>query len=411
MTATESTNALTALAGLRVLEIGAMVAVPYCGKLLASLGADVVKIEPPKTGDPSRIRGPFPGDNPHPERSGTFLYLNTGKRSITLDVDDPQGRHMLWELAVQTDVIIHDSPPSLAHSRGLEREALAAANPGLNPGLIVAAVTPLGSTGPNSGHAAHDVNVFHAGGEGNLLPNGLALDTFPDRAPITAGGMMASYQGGLTAAAGVLAAVVAQWADGTGQAVECSMQDAQLAIGYLPIQRLEAEGFEETRFSRFFRMGGVMPASDGYVELLTLEPRQWEGLARLLGDPEWASPEKFRDPATHGAAINRNLRQWTAGHTREWLYQEGQAHGVPIAPYLTPAEVYCSPQQRERDFFAEVTHPKAGSFDYAGMPYRMSETPSTLRRAPLLGEHNAEVYGGLGYSALDLVAMARAEVI
>ena len=101
------------------------------------------------------------------------------------------------------------------------------------------------------------------------------------------------------------------------------MQEAQLAIGYLPIQRLEAEEFVETRFSRFFRMGGVMPAADGYVELLTLEPRQWEGLARLLGEPEWASADKFRDPATHGPAINENLRQWTAEHTRERLYREG----------------------------------------------------------------------------------------
>ncbi len=384
-----------------------MVAVPYCGKLLASLGADVVKVEPPKAGDPSRRRGPFPGDDPHLERSGTFLYLNTGKRSITLDVDDPQGRDMLRQLATGVDVVIHDSPPALAQSRGLQRESFEAEH----PGLIVASVTPFGSSGPDSDHAAHDVNVFHAGGEGNLLPNGLALDMFPERAPITAGGMMASYQGGLTAAVGVLAAVVVQWNEGTGQAIDCSLQEAQLAIGYLPIQRLEAEGFMETRFSRFFRVGGVMPAADGYVELLTLEPRQWEGLSRLLGEPEWASPDKFRDPATHGAAINENLRQWTAQHTREWLYREGQAHGVPIAPYLTPAEVYGSTQQRERDFFAGVPHPEAGNYDYAGLPFRMTETPPSLRPAPLLGEHNSEVYGALGYSDLDLTALARAEVI
>ncbi len=400
-------NASAALAGLRVLELGGMAAAPYCGKLLASLGADVVKIEPPKSGDPARRRGPFPGDAPHPERSGLFLYLNTGKRGVTLDVDDPQGRELLRQLAAGADVIIHDSPPDLAAARGLERELLAE----INPGLIIAAVTPFGSGGPNAGFAARDVTVFHAGGEGNLLPNGLALEQFPERAPVTAGAMMASYQGGLTAAAGVLAAVVARWNGGPGQAVDCSMQEAQLAIGYLPIQRLEAEGFVETRFSRFFRMGGVMPAADGFVELLTLEPRQWEGLARLLGEPEWASADKFRDPATHGPAINENLRRWSAGHTREWLYREGQARGAPIAPYLTPGEVFASPQQRERGFFVEVPHPEAGSYDYAGLPFRMSETPPVLRRAPLLGEHNAEVYRELGYSPEQLTALARAEVI
>ena len=124
-----------------------MAAVPYCGKLLASLGADVVKVEPPKVGDPSRRRGPFPGDAPHPERSGTFLYLNTGKRGITLDIDDPQGRVMLRQMAAEADVIIHGSPPAFAKSRGLERESLAE----FKPALIVASITPFGSTGPNSG--------------------------------------------------------------------------------------------------------------------------------------------------------------------------------------------------------------------------------------------------------------------
>ena len=142
--------------------------------------------------------------------------------------------------------------------------------------------------------------------------------------------MMASYQGGLTAAVGVLAAVVAQWESGAGQSVDSSMQEAQMAIGYLPVQRLESEGFTETRFSRFFRMGGVMPAADGFVELLTLEARQWDNLVRFLGEPEWATPEKFRDPATHGPEVNEKLREWMAQHTREWLYREGQAHGVPF---------------------------------------------------------------------------------
>ena len=402
-----ATNFPTALAGLRVLELGSLVATPWCGKLLAALGADVVKVEPPGTGDPSRRRGPFPGDIPHPERSGTFLYLNTGKSGITLNVDDPQGRAMLRQLASQVDVVIHDSPPALAANRGLTRESLGE----LYSALVVAAITPFGSSGPNAEYSAHDVNVFHAGGEGNLLPNGLALDTFPDRAPIAAGAMMASYQGGLTAAVGIVGAVLAQWDNGTGQNVDSSLQEAQLAIGYLPIQRLEAEGLVETRFSRFFRMGGVLPAADGYVELLTLEPRQWEGLARLLGEPDWASPDKFRDPATHGPEINQNLREWTAQHTRQWLYREGQAHGVPIAPYLAPSEVFDSPQQRERSYFEEITHPEAGTYEYAGLPLRMGETPPDLKRSPLLGEHNVEVFGSMGYTPEELTSLARAGVV
>jgi len=396
-----------ALDGLRVLELTTMVAAPFCGKLLAALGADVLKIETPKTGDPSRRRGPFPGDVPHIERSGTFLYLNTGKRGLTLNVNDPQGRVILGELAAQADVLIHDVQPGRAAELGLDRDSLSR----INQDLIVAAVTPYGSSGPNADHRAYDINVFHAAGEGNLLPNGLALDQFPDRAPITAGSMMGSYQGGITAAVGIAAAVFARMGGEPGQFVDCSIQEAQLAIGYLPVQRLEAEGFVETRFSRFFRVGGVMPAEDGYVELLTLEPRQWESLGEFLGSPAWASPERFQDPAAHGAEMNRRLREWTGSRPKDWLYHQGQAQGVPFASYYTPKEVFDNPQQRARGYFVNVDHPEAGNYEYAGLPFRMGETPPSLERAPLLGEHNNQVLETLGYTPEDIVMLARAGVI
>ena len=222
---------------------------------------------------------------------------------------------------------------------------------------------------------------------------------------------MGSYQGGLTAALGVLAAVYGRAGDAPGQFVDCSSQEAQLAIGYMPIQRLEAEGLVEDRFSRFFRVGGVMPAQDGYVELLTLEPRQWDSLVEFLGHPDWATPEKFSDPARHGPEINRHLREWFVQRPKEWLYQQGQALGVPVAPYYTPEEVFHSPQQREREFYRTVAHPEAGSYEYAGNPFRFSQTPERVERAPLLGEHNGEVYRSLGYSAQDIVELARAGAI
>ena len=396
-----------ALAGLRVLELADMVAGPYCGKLLAALGAEVVKIETPPQGDPSRRSGPFPGDVPHPERSGAYLYLNTGKRGITLNLSDAQGRVLLDDLVRQSDVVIHDKQLGLANSLGLTSDALLQAN----PNLLAASLTPYGSAGPYAGYRAYDINVFHAGGEGYLLPNGLALDTFPDRAPIVAGSRMGSYQAGLTAAVGVVAAVYARMNGAPGQAIDCSAQQAQLSVGYVPIQRLEAEGVVEDRFARFFRVGGVLPARDGYVELLTLERRQWDNLANFLGNPEWATPEKFQEPARYGPEINRHLREWFAQHPREWLYHEGQAHGVPISPYYSPAEVFHSPQQRERGFYLSVDHPEAGAYDYPGLPFHLSETPERTTRAPLLGEHNRQVYASLGYSPEDIVSLARAGVI
>ena len=317
----------TALSNLRVLEVASAIAGPYCGKLLASLGANVIKVEPP-TGDPSRRRGPFPDDVPHPERSGLYLYLNTGKQSVTLNLADPSARELLHQLVASVAMVIHDYSPAAAVAVGLDGDSLLA----VNPDVIVTAVTPFGSTGPYADYHAGHLATFHAGGEGWLLPNGVALDTFPDRPPIIAGANMGDYQAGLTAAVGAVSAAyhrLGAQGDARGQVVDASGQEAQLSVGYMPIQRHESEGITETRFSRYFRVGGVLPASDGYVELLTLELRQFGSLLDFMGHPDWASPDMFSDPATHGPELNRRMKEWFAQHPREWLYAEGQAHGVP----------------------------------------------------------------------------------
>ena len=398
------------LSNLRVLEVASLIAGPYCGKLLASLGANVIKVEPP-TGDPSRRRGPFPDDVPHPERSGLYLYLNTGKQSVTLNLADPSARELLHQLVASVAMVIHDYSPAAAVAVGLDGDSLLA----VNPDVIVTAVTPFGSTGPYADYHAGHLATFHAGGEGWLLPNGVALDTFPDRPPIIAGANMGDYQAGLTAAVGAVAAAYHRLgadANARGQVVDASGQEAQLSVGYMPIQRHESEGITETRFSRYFRVGGVLPASDGYVELLTLELRQFGSLLDFMGHPDWASPDMFSDPATHGPELNRRMKEWFAQHSREWLYAEGQAHGVPIAPYYTPAEVFHSPQQRERGYFQNVDHPDTGPLEYASAPFQLDGTPTRLQRAPLLGEHNADVYRDLlGYNSPELTSLARGGVI
>ena len=337
---TSSPASHAALPNLRVLELASLIPGPYAGKLLASLGATVIKAEPPNAGDPSRRRGPFPDDVPHPERSGLYLYLNTGKQSITLNLQDPAGRDLLRQLIARVDMVVHDYTPANAAAIGLDETSLHTAN----PNLIIVPITPFGSNGPYADYHAGHLATFHAGGEGWLLPNGVALDTFPDRPPIVAGANMGDYQAGLTAAVGALAAVHHRLANPdapAGQTVDASSQEAQLSVGYMPIQRHESEGITETRFSRYFRVGGVLPASDGYVELLTLEPRQFQGLLEFMGNPDWATPDMFSDPATHGPELNRHMREWFSQHTREWLYAEGQAHGVPSRP--TTPRPRCSP--------------------------------------------------------------------
>ncbi|GAG45713.1 unnamed protein product, partial [marine sediment metagenome] len=149
-----------ALEGLRVLEYARMVSGPYCAKLLADLGAEVVKIEQPSLGDPARQKGPFPGDLPHPEKSGLFLYLNTNKLGITLDVQTEEGRKLFRELAQGADILIEDSPPGRMEELGLDYESLSA----LNPRLIVTSITPYGQTGPYRDRKSYHLNLYHASG-------------------------------------------------------------------------------------------------------------------------------------------------------------------------------------------------------------------------------------------------------
>lgn len=400
-----------ALNGVRVLEVAGLAAGPFAGRLLAITGAEVVKIEPPGIGDPARRRGPFFHDRPGADRSALFLYLNVGKLGVTLDLTRPAGREIFGRLAESADIAIVDVPPGFLGEMGLTYEALSATN----PGLVLVCLSPFGLTGAYRDFRAYDLNVFHAGGEGYLLPNGLAWEAFPDRPPLKPGGFLAEYLAGVSAAIGARAALYARDALGRGQLVDCSKQETQLVLNHVAIQRY-LDGVLETRANRSFAYGGVVPCKDGYVELLTIEARQWEALVRFMGSPAWAREERFTDAASrakHGAEINRYLRAWAGEHTREWLFTEGQAAGVPMVPYRTPHEILKSPQETERGFFVEIDHPETGPLPYPSWPFRFSETPpSVVRHAPRLGEHNDLVYGQrLGYSRQAMVELSQAGII
>lgn len=393
-----------ALDGIRVLEVAACPGGAFAGRLLAICGAEVVKIEPPGVGDAARRRGPFVHDRPGIERSILFLYLNTGKLGLTLDLLQPRGRALFGRLAEMADVVIADAPPAVLREMGLAYELLAAGN----PRLVLVCLTPFGLTGPYRDFRAYDLNVFHAGGEGYLLPNGLAWEQFPERPPLKPGGSVAEHLAGISAAIGALAALEAREGLGQGQLVDCSKQETQLVLNHVAVQRY-VDGVLETRANRSFAYGGVIPCRDGYAELLTIEPRQWDALVRFLGGPAWAAEERFRDPVSrgkHGVEINCYLRAWAADRPREWLFRDGQAAGVPVVPYLTPEEILKSPQEAERGFFVEVDHPETGPVAHPSWPFRLSATPPAFERpAPRLGEHNELVYGE--WLDLDRQALAR----
>jgi crotonobetainyl-CoA:carnitine CoA-transferase CaiB-like acyl-CoA transferase len=199
-----------------------MVAGPYCGKLLAELGAEVVKAEPP-AGDSARREGPFAGNSPHPEKSCLYLYLNAGKLGITLDLKSPRGRGIFERLVESVDVLLEDTPPGTLDDLGLGYTRLTQ----LNPRLVVTSITPFGQTGPYHGYKAYHLNIYHAGGDGYLLQSG---GKTLDQPPMTGGGHLGDYEAGSAASVATFAALLAGRATGQGQHVDVSKQEALLAL-------------------------------------------------------------------------------------------------------------------------------------------------------------------------------------
>ncbi|MCP3985137.1 MAG: CoA transferase [bacterium] len=376
------------LEGLRVLELGEMVAAPYCAKLLGDLGADVIKVERPEHGDPSRWRGPFSGDQPNPERSGLFLYLNTSKRSVCLDLALPQDRDAFEALASRSDILIEDRAPEALDALGLGYASLAARN----PRLIVTSISPFGQTGPNRGHKSHPINLFHSAGHSSPFAS---LETAGGRAPARAGGHLGEYDAGLMAAVGTLGAVFGREITGRGQHIDVSKQEAMMGLERVTIGRFanEANPFPGGG------IGGLIRAKDGWVMLTTLENHQWEGLVRAMGNPAWTEAEWCKSLAgrvAHQQEIDEHRSEWASTRTREEIYHLVQQEGTPAAPVRNVAEVMQSEQSRSRGFFRELDHPEAGRVTFPTAPYQFSRTAWVGTRAPLLGEHSDEILTGLG---------------
>lgn len=370
------------IAGLRVIVNASGVAGAYAGRLLSTLGADTILVEPP-AGSPLRREPPFlPGCE---GVSALFAYLTAGARSLIADPETAEGRAALAALLREADILVDDTPIEDRAERGLDEAVIAQRY----TDLIHVSVRPFGASGPKAGWKAEEITLQHASGEGNLLPNGLSVELFPDRPPVKIYGHFAEMQGGIAAALGALAALWARPEQG-GQFVDVSIQDAALAVGAFAIQRL-GDGSIEHRVERSFRYGGVIRCLDGYVELLTLEQRQWDGLVNLLGEPEWA-----RDPALadalergrQGTVINRHIREWASTRHVADIVRDGQALFVPLAKYYAPDEVLHDPHEAARGLFQRVEVPGAGLLDMLVSPFHIDGAPLALRSGPpASGDH------------------------
>ena len=401
-----------ALQDLKIVEFASFVSGPYCAKLLGDMGAEVVKIEAPPTGDEARMRGPFPQDLPHPEKSGLFLYLNTNKLGITLDPSDPAGYDILLHLLREADVFVHDRTAAQARALHIDYETLHQAN----PRLIVTSVTPFGHTGPYAEYRAYDLNLCHAGSEGYLLPGGLGHQTFPGRPPVKLGGHAGDYDGGSAAAVGTMGAVMAREAWGEGQHVDASRQEANIALNRVTFVTYVSEDVVPRRDSRSYPFAGLYATKDGHVVLRPTENRHWRSLAEAMGRPELADDPRFAErPARirNGEAFNAVVGEWTGQRTTREVFEAAQGVGCPTAPFASSREIADSPQLKSRGFFTEIDHPVAGAWPYPTAPYRFSKTPWSARRpAPLLGQHNQAVLTGrLGLTGEELTLLRANGVI
>lgn len=397
------------LSHLKVLESCNLVSGPYCTKLLADLGAEVIKIEPPGVGDEARRRGPFLEDIPHPERSGLYLYLNTNKLGITLDVRTSAGRSILRELIEQTDIFVEDNPPAVMEELGLAYEDLKQ----INPRLVMTSITPFGQTGPYRDYKAYELNSVHAGGEGYLLP---LQSPDLDREPVKGGGLVGDCICGLSASLATLAAVYRMVATGLGQHIDVSKQDVMMTMVGLDIAMFANLGIRRDRFRRPILMPTPMKCQDGYTMISVLSDREWGDLLEFMGNPSWAKDERFNtwlERHIYGDEINPRVGEWLRQYRKEELFHQLQAEAIAAAPVNTAEEVVKSPQMEHRGFFAEIDHPEAGRLKYPTVSYKFSKTPWRAEcAAPLLGQHNESVYcGRLGYNRQDLVRMRESGVI
>ncbi|HEX78197.1 MAG TPA: CoA transferase [Dehalococcoidia bacterium] len=400
-----------ALSDVRILDLTQYIAGPFCTKLLADFGADVIKIERPDGGDPARRLRPFFKDEAHQEKSGLFLYLNMNKRGITLNLKNALGVKIFKELVRQADVVVESFRPGVMARLGLDYETLEK----LNPRLVMTSISNFGQTGPYRDYKSSELILYGMGGE--MYSSGL-----PDREPVKNAETVSLYQVGAAAATGTMGALLGSRLQGIGQHVDMSMQEALTAAA--PDRKstvMIAYQFCGEIHPRFpgYETGypyGAHPTADGYVEIFGGRA-YWSRIVKMLGEPEILKDPKWLEPT---AQANPALKEefealflaWSMERTKRQVMEEGQAARAPVGAILTIDEVINDPHFNERGLFIEVDHPVVGKLKYPGRPFIMSETPFQARRpAPLLGQHNEEVYGELGYTGEEIARLREWGVI
>ena len=404
------------LDGLRVLEFGEFISAPYCGKLLADMGAEVIKIERAGTGDWARDYGPWPTDrqahhvpSSHRERSGLFLYLNADKRGVTLNLETPTGREILGGMVARADALVHNLHPTEMDRVGLDYGTLSAHN----SGLVMASITPFGLTGPYRNWKAYDINLAAGGG----ICEGLGS---PDREPLTFGTPEVGYFAGAAAASSIVMALLAKEDDGPGQHIDIAEIEAMAGLYNGPEALMAVYQWRVTRRTGHHALDFPYPncilrCKDGFIFVGSPEGRQWRRLLELMGTPEWSQEPRLRNRTVmnneYADEVDGYVEEWLLEHTKAELLEMALEHRIPLAPVRGFDEVRHDPSLTT--LFREVERPDTGPVTLPGPPYELScADVSQPRPAPTLGQHNSEIYAGeLGYTPEEVVQLYRLGII
>jgi crotonobetainyl-CoA:carnitine CoA-transferase CaiB-like acyl-CoA transferase len=377
-------NYASALEGIRVLDLTEARAL-YAGKLLADLGADVIKIEPPQ-GSEARKIGPFKGDLSSPETSLYFANFNTNKRGVTLDICSPRGKGIFVRMISTADVLLDDFEVGHMQKIGLDYQDLAA----LNPRLVMVSATGFGQSGPYSGYKAPDLISFAMGGL--MFLSGAAAEP-----PVVAPCEQAYHASGLIAAFSAITALFFRLSTGRGQFIDIATHDMMSSFSQgIMRYSINSEIGGRTGSQFWAAPGRVYPCKDGYVHFLVIYPHHWVSFLELVGNPEVLSDKAWFE----GGFRVRNMDlidpfviEFSKVRTRDEITSLCQAKGIPCSAVNTPSDVAHDPHMLGREFTAELGHAAMGIYQYLAPPYQLSETPGAIRRpVPLLGEHNVEIF-------------------
>lgn len=385
-----------ALDGVRVIEWGSFISAPYCAKLLADFGARVTKIEPPE-GDPARAYGPFPGDVPDPEASGLYLYLNTNKRSVVLDVATAKGCRSLFDLLEDADIFVSNAPIAQRRALGLDYAHLRKRF----PRLIVVGVSIFGDEGGLADTPGQDIDANALSGASHSIGDAR-------RAPLILPCHQAEYQAGVNAAAAACLALIALRKGGHGQHVDIAATDILANyVGTMGLLMIYHGACDMRRAGR--RACGsagpypyvILPCKDGDVMLIGRARREWERIVAAMGTPEWTTQPRYQNLVAMGRdypeEVDERIKPWLARHSRAELMGVAAEYNFALAPLRTIDEVAATDQFRERGYFVETAHPGLGVVTLPGVPYRLSATPvAAPDPAPGLGADTAAILGASG---------------